>query len=102
MGVDKVKDLTKYYGDPKLEPDPAVDLSLIDGRVIELYTAFRNAIRFTPDEIVAEYRDERAVGQLAEAVNGPNPIDPASSPRISAATTGWCRASSRGAVSRWS
>ena len=45
MGADKVKDLSEFYGgDPKLEVDPAIDLSLINRSVIELYTAFREPI----------------------------------------------------------
>src|SRR5947207_822662 len=52
MGADKVKDLSEFYGgDPKLDVDPAVDLALIGRDVLELYNAFREPIRFTPDEI---------------------------------------------------
>ncbi len=75
LGADKVKDLSKYYGrDPDLEVDPATDLSLINQNVIELYTAYRTALRFTPDQIVAEYRGEGSVGQLASAIEEPDPL----------------------------
>ena len=57
MGVDRVKDLSDFYGgDPKLDVDPAIDLSLINKDILELYNAFREPIRFTPDEVAAEYR----------------------------------------------
>jgi penicillin G amidase len=75
LGVDKVKDLSDFYGgDPKLEADPAIDLSLINRGIIELYTAFREPIRFTPDEIVAEYRGGSAVARLDDAL-GPTAVD---------------------------
>ncbi len=76
MGADKVKDLSEFYGgDPKLEVDPAIDLSLINRNIIELYTAFREPIKFTADEVVAANRDERAVEQIAQAIEGPAAID---------------------------
>ncbi len=75
LGVDKVRDLSDFYGgDPKLEPDPAIDLSLIYRGIIELYTAFREPIRFTPDEIVAEYRGDSAVARVDDAL-APTAID---------------------------
>src|SRR5712691_4950649 len=75
MGTAKVKDLSEFYGgDPKLDVDPAIDLSLINRDLIELYTAFREPIRFTPDEIAAEYRGERAAAQL-DAAQAPTALD---------------------------
>jgi penicillin amidase len=76
MGVNLVKDLSQFYGgDPKLEVDPAIDLSLINRSVIELYTAFREPIKFTADELVAAYRDERAAAQLARTIDAPTALD---------------------------
>jgi penicillin amidase len=72
-----VKDLSDFYGgDPKLEVDPAIDLSLINGDILELYNAFRQPITFTPDEVAAEYRDQ-AAGRAArlDAVMGPTAVD---------------------------
>src|SRR5205807_8353636 len=75
MGAAKVKDLSEFYGgDPKLDVDPAIALSLINRDLIELYTAFREPIRFTPDEIAAEYRGERAAAQL-DAAQAPTALD---------------------------
>jgi penicillin amidase len=47
IGVDAVKEL-KYFqgGDPDLTPDPAIDLSLINKSILELYDAFRAPLRF--------------------------------------------------------
>ncbi|MBI4485261.1 MAG: penicillin acylase family protein [Acidobacteria bacterium] len=76
MGVDKVKELSDFYGDPRLDVDPSIDLSLINGNILELYNAFRQPIVFTPDQIAAEYRDPaaRPVAQL-DAAPGPSAVD---------------------------
>ena len=72
LGVAKVRDLVDFYGpEPKLEVDPAIDLSLIDTRILELYNAFREPVKFTPDEIAPAYRATApiAVDQLADALD---------------------------------
>ncbi|HEX3702756.1 MAG TPA: penicillin acylase family protein, partial [Vicinamibacterales bacterium] len=75
MGVDLVKDLSEFYGgDPRLEVDPAIDLSLINRNILELYNAFRQPIKFTPDEVQAEYRGQ-ARGDRAEARLGLSAVD---------------------------
>ncbi|MBI3265312.1 MAG: penicillin acylase family protein [Acidobacteria bacterium] len=57
VGVDKVRDLSYFQGgEPKLEPDPAIKLALVDNRILELYSAFRGSLEFTRDDIAAEYR----------------------------------------------
>jgi penicillin G amidase len=78
MGAAKVKDLSEFYGgDPNLDVDPAIDLSLINRGVIELYNAFREPIRFTPDELVAEYRGQAAPAPARppRADLGPSALD---------------------------
>jgi penicillin amidase len=80
LGAEKVKSTFEFYGgDPDLEVDPAIDLSLINRGILELYTAFREPIKFTPGDVVAAYRsDGRAAGDLARvasAVAGPTAID---------------------------
>jgi penicillin amidase len=76
MGADKVKDLSEFYGgDPRLEVDPAIDLSLINRNILELYNAFREPITFTPDEIAAEYRRQALKGEPLQAALRPSAID---------------------------
>jgi penicillin amidase len=76
LGVDNVKDLSDFYGgDPKLDVDPAIDLGLINRNVIELYTAFREPIRFAPEDVAAEYRGAGNVARLENDVVGPTAID---------------------------
>lgn len=73
MGVDKVKDLSDFYGgDPNLNVDPAIDLSLIDRRIVAIYDAFREPLRITPDQVVAAYRGTAAP---APAPDGPSAMD---------------------------
>jgi penicillin amidase len=57
LGADKVKSIAHFQGgDPDLTVDPAVDLSLISNRILELYRAFREPVSFTRNDVVA--RDE--------------------------------------------
>jgi len=75
LGVEKVKDIEGFYNNPDIGPDPAVDLSLIDRSVLDLYNAFREPIRFVPDEIAASYRgDQRAQALVAEP-QGPDALE---------------------------
>src|SRR3989441_1170505 len=57
LGPNKVKDLEYFQpANPRLDLDPSIDATLLSREVLELYSAFREPIRFTPDELVAEYR----------------------------------------------
>lgn len=56
-GVDQVRALSYFQGgEPKLEPDPAIKLALVDNRILELYSAFRDSLEFTRDDVATEYR----------------------------------------------
>jgi penicillin amidase len=67
LGVEKVKDLEYFQGgDPDLTPDPAIDLSLLNSSILELYTAFRRPIAFAaapqaeePAALALELRQRR-------------------------------------------
>ena len=76
LGADRVKDIEYFQpADPKLDIDPAIDKSLLTRGILELYNAFREPIRFTPDELVAEYRgDAKALAVLGEST-GPSAMD---------------------------
>jgi penicillin G amidase len=77
IGVDKVKDLTYFQpANPKLEMDPAIDASLLSKDILELYSAFREPIKFTPDELVAAYRNNsKILARLNQAAAMPSAID---------------------------
>ena len=55
LGAEKVKDLQYFQGgDPDITPDPAIDLSLLNSSILELYNAFRRPIVFGADAGNAE------------------------------------------------
>jgi penicillin amidase len=62
LGADKVKELEYFQGgDPNITPDPAIDLSLVDNSILDLYNAFRRPLQFGD----APARDESAGLELA-------------------------------------
>ena len=62
IGVDKVRDLAYFQpANPKLDIDPAIDTSLLSKDILALYSAFREPLRFSADELVAQYRDNSKV-----------------------------------------
>jgi penicillin amidase len=70
LGVERVRDL--YYfqpANPKLEIDPAIDLSLLAPDILRLYAAFKRPLEFSPDDLVA-----------GERRNSPNPVRGAALP----------------------
>jgi penicillin amidase len=76
LGADRVEALSNYYGDPKLETDPAIVLDSIAENVLELYDAFRRPIRFMPEDIAAPKRADAATFQrLAASAGGPTAVD---------------------------
>ena len=77
VGIDKVKDLTYFQpANPKLDMDPAIDASLLSKDILELYSAFREPIKFTPDELVAAYRrNSQSLARLNRAVAMPSAVD---------------------------
>jgi penicillin G amidase len=85
IGVERTKDLIYFQPDnPNLDLDPAIDASLLSPNLLELYLAFRLPLRFTADELLAEYRSQSSdqqqmLAQLDESVANPPAIDP--SPR---------------------
>jgi penicillin amidase len=55
IGIEKVKELYHFQPDnPKLDIDPAIDTSLLSKDILDVYTAFREPIKFTPDELDRE------------------------------------------------
>ena len=74
LGADAVKELQYYYGDPDLTIDPAIDPSLLNDDILDLYRAHRRSLRFQPDDIAAAYRgDAETFERLAAAM--PSEID---------------------------
>jgi penicillin amidase len=61
LGPEKIRQLAYFQGgDPVLEPDPALDLGAIPENVLDVYEAFRDPLRFVPEQISAAHRNDRA------------------------------------------
>jgi penicillin amidase len=76
LGAEKVKDLCYFQpANPKLEIDPAIDVSLLSPDILEMYAAFKQPMAFTPDELVAAYRDNSHPLGLVTAHAG-MPLEP--------------------------
>jgi len=47
LGAEKVKDIQYFQGgNPNITPDPAIDLPLVNGSILEIYNAFRRPLQF--------------------------------------------------------
>ena len=79
IGIKGVKDLEYYQpADPDLQMDPAIDPKLLSKQIIELFDVFKSPLRFTPEELVAEYRakgSDALIAELDAASNIPGPVD---------------------------
>ena len=74
LGADAVEELNYYIGDPDLTIDPAIDVSLLDDRILDLYRAHRRALAFEPEDVTLAYRGDRETFErLAAAI--PSEID---------------------------
>src|SRR5262249_54862212 len=76
--------LDLHPGHPELEPDPALDLSLLSEAVIATYQASRGPVRFRPEDVRAEFRaraagpgDGRRSVVAAGTIAAPGPTPPA-------------------------
>jgi len=82
IGVAKVKDLSYFQpANPNLDMDPAIDASLLSNEILDLYLAYRTPIKFTPDELVSEFRRQPDVlVRMDHAVAAPS-FDPSPRPQ---------------------
>src|SRR6266849_9014549 len=58
--------------------DKAIDASLLSKSIIELFDAFKAPLRFTSDELVADYRtpgDAAVLAKLDQTTAIPDPVD---------------------------
>jgi penicillin G amidase len=76
IGVDQVKDIDYFQpANPNLQIDPAIDTSLLSQNILELYHAYRSPLKFTPDELLSEYRNSGRTAQLDLMIQPPSAID---------------------------
>jgi len=94
LGAESVKELNYYYGDPDLTIDPAIDVSLLNSDILNLYSAHRRSVRFEPEDIVAAYRGDRdTFKRLAAAM--PSEIDLSQQDYEAIGSNNWVVAGSR-------
>jgi penicillin amidase len=59
LGGEKVKELISFSPtNPNLEIDAAIDQSLLFDDILGIYTAFRRPVRFRPEDLAEEYRED--------------------------------------------
>ena len=86
-GVAAVRDLMSFQGgDPRFELDAAINPSIFPTDLLAVYTAFRESVRFRPEDIAPEFRGSttRALrlassplhGELARSGPAPDPAGP--------------------------
>jgi penicillin amidase len=75
LGPERVKELSYFHpGEPDISLDEAIDGSLLSDDILELYSAFRRPVRFTPDDIVAAHRPaDSSASRLAASLAEPYP-----------------------------
>jgi penicillin amidase len=65
-GATAVRDLMYFQGgEPVFTPDPSLDLKTFPDNVLELYSAFRRSVDFTPEDVAAEFRGQAKPGAAA-------------------------------------
>ena len=64
-GADKVKDLEYFQPEnPDLKVDPVVDAAIMNRSILDTYNAWVSSPKFTPDQLVAQYRGTQKAAQL--------------------------------------
>jgi penicillin amidase len=68
IGAERLQKLHSFQGgDPQLIAAPGVDLGAIPENVLELYTAFRDPLKFTPEQVAPAHRnDVKAIEQISQ------------------------------------
>jgi penicillin amidase len=60
-GAQAVREVVWFHpGEPDLTLDPLVDASLLEGDILNLYSAARSTLRFRPEDLAADVRAEAA------------------------------------------
>ena len=74
IGAEAFAELSYFIGDPDLTIDPAIDVSLLDDGILDLYRAHRRPIAFAPEDVAVAHRGDReSFERLASAL--PSEID---------------------------
>ncbi len=88
LGADAVKELNYYYGDPDVSLDPAIDASLLDDDILELYRAHRRSLTFKPEDVAAAWRGDSATFAWL-AASMPSELDLVDADRDAIGSNNW-------------
>jgi penicillin amidase len=76
IGAAAVNDIEYFQpANPNLEIDSAIDASLLNEKILDLYRAFRAPLKFTPDELLPAYRNPNPAARLDFEAERFSPID---------------------------
>ena len=78
IGAEKLRELLYFQGgEPVFTLDPAIDPATFPDDVLDLYSAFRESVRFKPEDIAPAYRASAAAAGLpASTAIAPDPAGP--------------------------
>jgi penicillin amidase len=66
MSPEALRELMYFQGgEPVFTPDAALDPKTFPDNVLELYSAFRNAVEFQPEDVAAEFRSSQRAAALS-------------------------------------
>jgi penicillin amidase len=71
VGKEKVKEIEYFQPDnPNLDIDPAIDSSLLNKRILDIYHAFRTPLKFTADELAPNGDSRARAAARLNKING--------------------------------
>ena len=77
VGQQAVRELMYFQGgEPVFTPDPALDLKTFPDNVLELYSAFRDSVDFTRDDVLEEFRGQASGARPQDAPDYADTVDP--------------------------
>ncbi len=89
-GAEKVNELVWFHPEkPVLKFDPAINGSLLDSNILELYNAFRKRIRFLPSDIDPAFRNTKSENAYAGLLNSAMAAQDRQEARLSTGSNNW-------------
>ncbi|MEW6320867.1 MAG: penicillin acylase family protein [Acidobacteriota bacterium] len=78
LGPERLRALVYFQGgEPVFTPDPALDLAAIPENVLEVYDAFKDPLRFRPEDVAADARaDAVEIADVPDRASLPDLPDP--------------------------
>ena len=76
MGVEKTKELNWFHpNDPILELDPKINGELLKEDILEIYNAYRRPVRFQPEDLISDARNDWQQYKNCLLYTSPSPRD---------------------------